>query len=569
MNLPLFLKKVDSLIEDMSHDELGIFIHEAARTLSAQKRAEFLEQLRNSASVQESDGGSENLDIAHKNRTLEEVNRIKELLSSVDEGTLCLTSRINEEYDDWYNSDADEFLFEDPEDVLGTVDTAIDLIHRCVDMELYEDGCILAEQLAAIEVQDEGEYNEYVGNVLDIRELNVQGLLTCDFEQLCKDSLYLAYKGNEMEYRSEEIFMTMMNLRCWHLSLEDLMQNGQEELDGFEEFLDLWVEYLASQEERHVEGLIQEAQSLMNNEEKELENAKLYARQYPSLYKQYLKKHEKADDDQKFFGIGWKALSEVPVDSRERSQIALLTAGYALRIGKPDKAEECWVEAFRSERNPVHFLRIFIESRDYSRYEKEIRDICSSMSKKEDADYDTILFLNGRFREVLEEGMNVKAALGWTYTFMKKGLRLFLLYLYRGSELPAGLSTMYTSAVSDMAFSEEEYGQGTGCSQEHDAGNSFWKCFSEWKERTLMPEEEQQEVMERIEHLIEIRVEGIMNANRRNYYGECAGFIAAYGEVKESRGEPAGKQSFMEMYRQKYPRRTAFRQELRAFGYRG
>ena len=144
MNLPLFLKKVDSLIEDMSHDELGIFIHEAARTLSAQKRAEFLEQLRNSASVQESDGGSENLDIAHKNRTLEEVNRIKELLSSVDEGTLCLTSRINEEYDDWYNSDADEFLFEDPEDVLGTVDTAIDLIHRCVDMELYEDGCILA-----------------------------------------------------------------------------------------------------------------------------------------------------------------------------------------------------------------------------------------------------------------------------------------------------------------------------------------------------------------------------------------------------------------------------------------
>ena len=128
---------------------------------------------------------------------------------------------------------------------------------------------------------------------------------------------------------------------------------------------------------------------------------------------------------------------------------------------------------------------------------------------------------------------------------------------------------MYTSAVSDMAFSEEEYGQGTGCSQEHDAGNSFWKCFSEWKERTLMPEEEQQEVMERIEHLIEIRVEGIMNANRRNYYGECAGFIAAYGEVKESRGEPAGKQSFMEMYRQKYSRRTAFRQELRAFGYRG
>lgn len=33
------------------------------------------------------------------------------------------------------------------------------------------------------------------------------------------------------------------------------------------------------------------------------------------------------------------------------------------------------------------------------------------------------------------------------------------------------------------------------------------------------------------------RVEAIMGANRRNYYGECAAYIAAIGEVKEKLGE--------------------------------
>ncbi len=37
--------------------------------------------------------------------------------------------------------------------------------------------------------------------------------------------------------------------------------------------------------------------------------------------------------------------------------------------------------------------------------------------------------------------------------------------------------------------------------------------------------------------LLEKRVEGIMNANRRNYYRECAAYIAASGEVRELLGE--------------------------------
>jgi len=35
--------------------------------------------------------------------------------------------------------------------------------------------------------------------------------------------------------------------------------------------------------------------------------------------------------------------------------------------------------------------------------------------------------------------------------------------------------------------------------------------------------------IEKIAGLLEKRVEGIMGANRRKYYGECAAFLAALG----------------------------------------
>ena len=53
-----------------------------------------------------------------------------------------------------------------------------------------------------------------------------------------------------------------------------------------------------------------------------------------------------------------------------------------------------------------------------------------------------------------------------------------------------------------------------------------------------------------------------MDANRRNYYGECAAYIAALGEVRESMGETGAKQRLMTSYKDTYPRRSAFREEV-------
>ncbi len=51
-----------------------------------------------------------------------------------------MDSEYNIEWDEWYNDDVDEVLFMNHEGVLDDINEAMELIHRCVDMEVYQMG---------------------------------------------------------------------------------------------------------------------------------------------------------------------------------------------------------------------------------------------------------------------------------------------------------------------------------------------------------------------------------------------------------------------------------------------
>ncbi len=94
----------------------------------------------------------------------------------------------------------------------------------------------------------------------------------------------------------------------------------------------------------------------------------------------------------------------------------------------------------------------------------------------------------------------------------------------------------------------------------------FWNVFSEWKANVQISEDETKQWLDRMDQWIARRVTGIMDNNRRDYYGECASYIAAFGEVQESFGTPSAKSKIIEKYRNLYSRRRNFIQALRAYG---
>lgn len=245
-------------------------------------------------------------------------------------------------------------MFEDPDNLLSILDNAIRLIHQCVDNGVYKESYELAEKLAYMLVYVTGTYEEYCGDDLSLPELNRWNLLKSNFQQFVLDAIYLAYMGNELEERPDIIYQIMKQLGS--VTLESVLQHGKEELEQLEEFLPLWIEYLSKLSERYAEKLLWEANSLLNNEEKLLENARKYVKQHPSLYEQYLLQTSSEGNVHKLFKVGIEALNAISATYIIRSNIALLTSNYALQLQKTEKAEQCWFEAFRSNTTPLNYI---------------------------------------------------------------------------------------------------------------------------------------------------------------------------------------------------------------------
>lgn len=271
-----------------------------------------------------------------------------------------------------------------------------------------------------------------------------------------------------------------------------------------------------------------------------------------------------------------------------RSRVALATAEYALKLQRHDVAEECYLTAYESDTTAVNYLRALLNCADSEKRNQRLKKIpafkpanmtayysLSSSSgelKKNvlsDPMYYTLKFFQGSFIDVLHKGLNNKEALGWTGTFMKPGLALYMLLLYKGSKDIRGILQMVEIAREAVGFSREQFENGLMEKTSEKDASLFFKCFQKWKQSVVLSENDQVEILQWLEKKIEMRVDGIMAKNHRKYYGECAAFIAAFGEVKESRGEYGGKQSYMTYFKNKYYRRTAFKGELQRFGWNG
>lgn len=574
MNLTRFLNEVDTQLVKMDKEKLINFIHEIARTLPEENRDYFFSKL------EEIREGKKN---KKDNRLPEDYKDIKAGLECIENGELCLVGNLNEEYDDWYNSDEEEFIFEDPNGVINIINNACKYVHQCVEQEAFQEGYQIVKILMDLQIIIEGEYSDYGEESIGIEAIEDCGFDTYDCKNFAIDAIYTAYCANKLCDRPECVYTIIKKFEEYQITLEMVMQN-KEELPQQEEFLTLWIEYLGNMTTYQSNRLIKEALELLNNDAQYLTYARKYSAQHPSLYEQYLLIYTNKKEASELLAVGKEALDAIDKKYIVRSSTALLTSKLALILNNQQEAERCWLEAFRSDTTVVNYFRLFMESAEFSRYQEEIKAIChqcleqkqngvsSSLNdelhenRPNERMADMLAFLCGEFQYIKEYAMNTKDALGWSYTFMKCGLAAFLLLLLESDQLQKGSDCMCGIILENIDFSSEKYQKGTLRTLKENNKILFWNCFCRWKKEITLSVEEKQQYLGWIEGLIAKRVEGIMDANRRNYYDECAGYIAALGEVYEMRGECGGKQRVMLEYKNMYSRRRAFHDELRKMG---
>ncbi len=279
-------------------------------------------------------------------------------------------------------------------------------------------------------------------------------------------------------------------------------------------------------------------------------------------------------------------MTSIPEHYVIRSNIALMTAEYALVSEDTSCAEYCWLEAFRSNPTETNLLRLMTMGNNFADIENEVRKIIAYDNKSERQYSDcvpgkateliscyvsdntryTLLFLIGDYGEVLKNGMKIKKTLGWSDTFLKHGIPLFLLLMYNNANLDTATKQMCKITLEYTAFNTLNYYRGTQLKKSESNEVLFWKLFRQIRNANNLSDEEQEHIMDRLADLIEIRTELIVSGQRRNYYHECAAYIAAYGEVIEALGETGFKQMLLSKYKSKYPRHSAFIRELKSFG---
>nr|WP_304442703.1 hypothetical protein [uncultured Acetatifactor sp.] len=519
-------------------------------------------------------------------------------LERMESGELCLEGSLNQEYDDWYSSAEEEFLYSDPEGILDIIEEACRFVHQCVDCEEYQAACELTGILIGLDIMVGGEYQEYTDEPININDLKSYHLGNVDYRTLVIDAARAAYCASALSERADELYITLMNSGRRDITLEMILQGGRE-LPEIDAFLPLWIEHLGRMTGSSAGKLLQEALELADDGEQLLANARKYCGEHPELYEQYLTANQGKTDADSLLAVGTEALEAIEKKYLVRSRVALLTSRTALEQDRLELAETCWLEAFRSDTRVVNYLRLLMECRDFSNVREAAaqiyRETCSQLRKdsyflptagggRENQLNPTqaylLAFLGGEFDYVRERAMNATNSLGWSASFMKCGLAAFLLLLTEDGSLPQdaarqggelktmkpGAGEMLRRIVAAVGFDKSEYEKGTLRLIEESNEGWFLTCWNHWKRTVPLSREQREALLGWAEGLVTKRVQGIMEGNHRNYYGECAAYIAALGEAREAGGEPNGKQATMAKYMEAYNRRSAFRQVMRGYG---
>lgn len=600
MNFTQFLKAVDQAAAAMSKEQLAEFIHDTARTLPENQREDFLAEMLLFA------GGKETHICPELSKADQEAaadfeqkrSFLRTRLERMESGELCLEGSLNPEYDDWYSSAEEEFLYSDPEGVLDIIEEACRFVHQCVDCEEYQAACELTGILIGLDIVVGGEYQEYTDEPININDLKSYHLGNVDYRTLVIDAARAAYCASALSERADDLYNTLMNSGRRDITLEMILQGGRE-LPEIDAFLPLWIEHLGRMTGSSAGKLLQEALELADDGEQLLANARKYCGEHPELYEQYLTANQGKTDADSLLAVGTEALEAIEKKYLVRSRIALLTSRTALEQDRPELAETCWLEAFRSDTRVVNYLRLLMECRDFSNVREAAaqiyRETCSQLRKdsyflpvagggRENQVNPTqaylLAFLGGEFDYVRERAMNATNSLGWSASFMKCGLAAFLLLLTEDGSLPQdaaqqggelktmkpGAREMLRRIVAAAGFDKSEYEKGTLRFIEESNEGWFLTCWNRWKRTVPLSREQREALLGWAEGLVTKRVQGIMEGNHRNYYGECAAYIAALGEAREAGGEPNGKQATMAKYMEAYNRRSAFRQVMRGYG---
>lgn len=359
------------------------------------------------------------------------------------------------------------------------------------------------------------------------------------------------------------------------VTLQSMINAANSVLPDLEHFLTEWIHFLTQRRGMHISTLLREAVWLQGGISAISSFAREYADQYPRAYMDWIEALEKEADDAAVFQATREGLAAIPRDYTVRAEVAGVLARIGVKRNDHALKLEGYEERFYSNPCMGHLLDLYVAAIECGRWEQmrdkaeqRIKDLRGQGGASADSFYDreratssvslglvcNALLLGGRYEQVFEMCCK-QGSLGWSSSDHPKPVFITFTMAALAKDVVHSNVIMkqwedaigHTSYGADRAYIEKYKQAATHISK-------------------MIPFTEEQEGFYLQWCMDEVgrRVDAIVGNQHRGSYYKAAGLVVAMAEVLAGRElEQAGK-NFIETYRGKYPRHSAFRSELAA-----
>lgn len=532
-----FYRKVNEYIKEIKKEEIVDFVNNILRKIPESKFEEILCMINMDNTYLS--------DIEIKNR----INEYKEKFKEIEEGKLYFYAEQYEDYsygwDDW------KIEYSDRDNLGDIIEDSVEYAVNLVNHKEYSYAKEIFDMILETNYQ---AFDEDMGESFEISLLDIRAyeLISVNISMLCLYIIYVTYQISSN--KSEDIYRYFKNNPNFrNISIEDSFKLGTEKLTNLDEFYLEWINFLSGIKGDVEYRLLREALIYTDYVGYERYINQITENQ-PKIYIDifnYLREENKIDE---LIDLGNKVLQTIDNNLKIGSDIALYLANVDI-----ENKEEYICKAFKFNTNVLNLLRI-INNGYYEKHKDDIKSKIIYTNAKESEEtniidketYYLLQFFTGNFETFYNESIKHKKLLGWTNSFEKTSVYIWLLLLNENNETTKSYSKIISDIFSDIGYSEKD---------NQLLNNNIDEIWKKWKSNFKIDEGIKTKVIKWLKVLIENRVEAIMEGNYRKSYYKAALLVVAYGEMILSQNIGT-KEEYIKYFTNKYSRRSAFKGEL-------
>ncbi len=381
MNLKYFLSRLDDAFNNADKHVLSLFLKKYGRALHETKREDFLNLL---LKVKDFSSQSDKpyFDVKKSHDDLEvQLKYLYDFFSSLNEEEVYLDTEVVTDFDGYYDSydyfadyRDEEYHFIEHGDILVRIEEALEVLHRCADMEYFAEGRALFEILATLKIQVRGDLaNECSIHELSLYEMDDYNLIpSSDVKHYFSDllSFIYFYYGKD---NGAKVFLSTIKDTDYSIKPDFDLKKRFRSLDAkeYEEFLIILLKEFIKEGDSKVELYIDDIAVILGEEVLDRE-APLCLDTYPRLMRIHLVSLIYSKKYAKVIYLIKNAVPLIAHNFREKKEFLELGILCGRKLSQQKDVEEFCISLFSLFCNPVSYLKLRYYADDYHKYDDVI-----------------------------------------------------------------------------------------------------------------------------------------------------------------------------------------------------